>query len=151
MSTAITAILALSSVALCSASQITARLLNGKTDLPMPNKQVVAWINIKPTPRTFEGRTDREGVALIHLPEDQSIDTITVSEATYHQLISCTHWDWQDNQFPFKTVLESGVVAVNTCDPKGKLKPSPTAKPAEIVIFAREPNWWEAFWMRGQH
>ena len=149
------AILALGSLALCSASDIKVRLLNGKTGAPMPDQPVVAWINLgmsapKSTQHMFEAHTDSGGVATVHLPEDQAIQTITAAEAAYYGLIPCVRRDWEENKFLYQEVLTSGAVGVNTCDPKGPLKRTITASPGEIVVFARKPNWWEAFWMRGQ-
>jgi hypothetical protein len=141
--------LALCGVVLCSAADLTVRLLDGRTGAAMPDKPVVVWINLSP-PRMFEGRTGPDGVALVHVPEDQPFRTVTVAESSYYGVIPCVHRSWRENEFQYEDVLGSGVIAVNACDPKGRLKPTLTTRPREVVIFARKPNWWEAFWMRGQ-
>jgi hypothetical protein len=153
MSATRTVLLAFWSVGFCcSASDITVRLLDGKSGTPLAGRRVITWINLKPAPHMVEALTASDGAASVHVPEDQPPPTITVAtdDHQYPWVVDCVRRSWRENEFSYPGVLASGALSINACEPKGGLKPRLTASPGEVVIFASKPSKWRAFWMNGQ-
>jgi len=123
----------------CSAEDIRVRLVNGQTGEPVRGPQPVVLYLGRNHSAFLDGTTDIDGVAVFHLP-DPLAEWITAgqdSQILYH----CS--PYQKNTFKTAEILSRGVIALNVCDSKGKLKGKVDAKPGDLVIFARPLHWWE--------
>lgn len=125
----------------CVARDIKLRLLNGKTGAPIAEKQVELSFADKYPPQgswsgpSLKAKTGRDGVATFRVPDKLPkvlFFNVPLSKVACSSPTFCTD-----------AVLESGVVAKNTCDPKGRLKGKVSAGPGEAVIFERPYKFWE--------
>jgi hypothetical protein len=125
----------------CVAREIKLRLLNGETGAPIAGKEIDLWIAQEWPPTgswvnsRLKAKTGPDGVAVFDL------DT-PMPKALFFVMplfrVACS-----SPKFSAVEVLRSGVVASNTCDPKGKLKGKISAGPGEAVIFERPYKFWE--------
>jgi hypothetical protein len=120
------------------AAEIHVRLVNTLTGKPMNDQPIVLYLG-RDDKAVLHQTTDEDGVAVFHMPTPIP-DWINPAEASY-TLYHCS--PYQKTRFPIAEVLQRGVVALNTCDPKGKLKGKVQAMPGEVVVFARPLHWWE--------
>lgn len=115
-----------------SSVEIVVRLVNSNTAEPMNGKPIVVYLGRDKSSHLPEVFTNKQGRAAIELPP--GTEWITVAES------SQTVWHcspFEKSTFATSDILEYGVVAVNTCDRKGKLKGKLTAKPGEVIVFVR--------------
>jgi hypothetical protein len=125
----------------CVARDIKLRLLNGETGAPIAGKQVKLSFADKAPPQgswtgpTLKAKTGPDGVATFHVPN--KLPKVLFFNVPLSR-VACS-----SPTFYTDAVLESGVVAKNTCDPKGRLKGKVSVGPGEAVIFERPYKFWE--------
>lgn len=123
----------------CSAEDIRIRLVNGQTGELIKGRQPVALYLGRDHSGFVTETTNTDGVAVFRLP-DPLVEWVTAGEDS-QTLYHCS--PYQKNTFATAEILHRGAVALNNCDPKGKLRGKIEAKPGEVVIFARPLHWWE--------
>jgi hypothetical protein len=123
----------------CLSADIRVRLVNTEDGKPMKGQPIILYLG-RDHSAHLEQRTDGDGVAAFHLT-DPATDWLTPGDASYGIHYNCS--PYQKCTFPTAEVLQRGVVALNVCSPRDKLKGKVAAKPGEIVIFARPLHWWE--------
>ena len=122
-------------------ADITVLLINTQTGQPMSGQRI--WLRparqrTDDLPNEMYQRTGPDGTAVFRFSEPSSgWINVFVNDVTLWQ---CS--PWSKSKFSVKETVEHGAVALNRCDPKGKLK-GITAKPGEVVIFTRPLHWWE--------
>jgi hypothetical protein len=126
-----------------SAVSITIKVLDATTGNGLSDEPI--WLipadgpNTPPKNKIFKSKTDRNGVATILLTGDL-LKQIWIEDVA-RKTAQCSGTNYVLNE-----VLHVGVVANNSCM-SGKKLPNVTAKPGELVIYARHLRWWE----RGQN
>jgi len=126
-------------VSSCSAEDIRIRLVNGQTGEPMKGPQPIVLYLGRDERTVLHETTDGDGVAVFHMP-GPIVDWVNLGEASY-TLYHCS--PYRKNTFKTREILQRGVIVLNVCDAKGKLKGKVEAKPGEVVIFAKPLRWWE--------
>ena len=125
----------------CIARDVKLRLLNGETGAPITGKQVELSFADKAPPQgtwlgpTLRAKTGPDGVAVFHTPD--SLPNVLFFNVPLFR-VACS-----SPIFSTVAVLESGVIADNTCDPKGKLKGKISVSSGEAVVFERPYKFWE--------
>ena len=118
---------------------IRVRLFNSNNGKPMSGQTIWIYLGWDHAAHTPEQRTDENGATVFHLqpPVPKWINAVTGSQTIWH----CT--DIEKNTFATSDVLEHGMVALNKCDLKGKRTGKISAKPGEVILFARPLRFWE--------
>ena len=87
-------------------------------------------------PGYLEGKTDAGGTVTFDLSEPLP-KRFAVLPQFGGGWVQCSPADFLYTEL----VLRSGVVAVNQCDPNGKTRQQFSAKPGEIILFAKYDFW----------
>jgi hypothetical protein len=126
-------------ISCCSAEDIRIRLVNAQTGEPEKGLQSIGLYPGRDQSGFLRETTDMNGIAVFRLPSPL-VEWVTASESS-RTLYQCS--PYQKNTFKTAEILRRGVIALNVCDAKGKLKGEVEAKPGEVIVFPRPLHWWE--------
>lgn len=120
--------------------QITVKLMDGRNGHAIKNVTVGMWLGEKAIwPPDLARNTNHDGTAFFSVSSEQqdfviwgiSIVDCRAPKGTAKQPV-----------YRFSDVLSHGVVAENKCG-----KASAQAIPGQLILFVRQPHWWEkAIW-----
>jgi hypothetical protein len=126
--------------------EVTVRAIDGKTGHPLVGYRIqLDWVDgIYPNPGLHplaEAKTGPDGTVIFHL-DDPPPETLFIEIGHPGATVGCTRLR---RGLSTDEVLRSGVVGDNICDPRHKIKQKFSAKPGEVVIFARKKGFWDSF------
>src|SRR6202012_5651018 len=110
---------------------IRVRLVNSNNAEPMEGIPIRIYLGRDRENGFKEQWTDADGTTVFHLPPPVE-EWITPAVASYLVWPSCSPYEKCD--FATSEVVQHGVVALNVCAPKGKLKRQIVPHPGEVVI-----------------
>jgi len=120
------------------AVEITVRVINSNNGEPMGGVRVVAILGRDLDRDLPEVTTRGDGLAVIRLPAGTDWVTVGMSQGFWQ----CT--PWTKTTLAVRDILAHGVVGINTCRMKDKIKGKFVPKPGEVIIFSRPKRFFEA-------